>query len=240
MRLIDHSFDRPQENILFDDVLLHLSETKKMGEVLRFWESSIPFIVLGRISKAQEDLNYQTIRDDGIAVLRRSSGGGTVVQGPGCLNYSLILSKTANPVVADIRKSYQFILGRTVESLQKLGVKASFFPISDIALTDGQKKFSGNAQRRGKEFILHHGTILYDFDLKLIPRYLNMPKDIPEYRQARSHESFVVNISRDASEIKRTLSETWGVASPQPSLTEEQKTTLQKYLETKHIPVEIN
>jgi len=202
---VDHfkhiSFADPQENIFYDDVLLAQAEAsqvgssdRQLGNTLRLWESPVYFIVLGRTGKVEEDLNIQAVQTDAIPVLRRSSGGGTVVQGPGCLNFSFILSKNSHPGLPDLRKSYHVILEGVLTLLMDMGVDAGFRPISDLALTDGEKKFSGNAQRRGREFILHHGTILYDFDLDLISRYLAIPRDIPEYRKGRPHRDFIANI----------------------------------------------
>jgi len=168
MILKDISFKSPQENILYDDVLLHLAEQGQQGEVLRFWESPVYFVVLGRIGKEREDAKIDAVRRDHISVLRRSSGGGTVLQGKGCLNYSLVLSQELNPQIADLRKSYQIILGKVIEALKQIGIESKFCPISDIALAENNRKFSGNAQKRLKKFILHHGTILYNFDLDKI------------------------------------------------------------------------
>ena len=76
-------------NIDFDEVLLSLAEKHSRGEYLRFWEPSKVFIVLGRIGRAEIDVNLTHVQEDHIPVLRRSSGGGTVLQGPGCLNYNI-------------------------------------------------------------------------------------------------------------------------------------------------------
>ena len=84
-------------------------------------------------------------------------------------------------------------------------MEAYFKPISDMATDPGEKKFSGNAQRRAKYHILHHGTILYKFDLSLISRYLNMPQEIPEYRKHRSHTDFVTNVRIDPQVFKNQL-----------------------------------
>src|SRR3989338_2273939 len=110
MVLKDISFPSPQENILFDEALLALAEQGKGGEVLRFWESLTTFIVLGRIGKVEEDIYIENVARDEVMVLRRSSGGGTVVQGKGCLNFSLILVKDRDPSLNDLRKSYRDIL----------------------------------------------------------------------------------------------------------------------------------
>lgn len=205
MILKDFSLKTPQENILYDDALLALAEEGRRGEVLRFWEASQPFIVLGRVSKMEEDVNLPAALEDGVPVVRRSSGGGTVVQGKGCLNYSLILSKEEHPQIVDLKRAYEFILGRVIEALGRLGVNAAFHPISDIALVGDQKKISGNAQRRLRKFILHHGTILYDFDLAIIERYLKFPQSVPEYRGRRAHLDFVTNIFVPAERIKEEI-----------------------------------
>ncbi len=188
------SFADPNENILYDDVLLAMAEEGLLGNTLRIWESPIYFVVLGRTGKVEEDLNHETLRKDVVPVLRRSSGGGTVLQGAGCLNFSFILSKEDNSDLVDLRRSYHVILEGVLALLKELRISAVFRPVSDLALADNEKKFSGNAQRRGRQFILHHGTILYDFDLPLVSRYLTMPHDVPKYRRGRSHGDFITNI----------------------------------------------
>jgi lipoate---protein ligase len=209
MQLRDISFPTPQENIFFDEVLLRLAEKHESGEYLRFWESSKIFIVMGRIGRAEIDVNFIHTEEDNILVLRRSSGGGTVLQGPGCLNYTLILSKQKHPELNDLRKSYEWIGEKVNEALRRAGVETYFRPTSDLAIGSDEKKFSGNAQRRGKHYILHHGTILYKFDLSLISRYLKMPHDIPEYRKDRPHKEFLTNIPIDPSVFKDHLAQSF-------------------------------
>jgi lipoate---protein ligase len=233
----DISFQDPKQNLAFDQVLLKLcdgtntSRPEHSGdrEYLRFWESPTYFVVLGRIGKEMEDVHMDVAASDGIPVLRRSSGGGTVVQGPGCLNYSIVLSKDKNPVLNDLRGSYAWISQKVTDSLKTLGVDACFRPISDIALSQGDLKFSGNAQHRGKTHILHHGTILYDFNLDLVSKYLKMPKDIPEYRKARSHKDFITNIYIKPAEFKQAFARSFGITeSPQP-LTAEEASSLREF-----------
>jgi|SRR6185503_7044518 len=226
----DISFESPEENILFDELLLQLAEEGKLPETLRFWESSITFIVLGRISKAAEDLNLEAIRKDRIKVLRRGSGGGTVLQGKGVLNFALVLSKD-RPQVHDLKKSYQYILGKCVEALGELQIKASFHPVCDIALVDGSKKISGNAQKRGRQYILHHGTFLIDFDLRLMSRYLKMPKSVPEYRNERSHEDFVTNLGIDRVNFKKVMMKVFGAETRTSKWSPEEQARLREMVE---------
>ena len=72
---------------------------------------------------------------------------------------------------------------------------------SDLAAAG--RKFSGNAQQRKRRFLLHHGTLLYAFDLSRVGRYLRPPPRQPEYRAGRDHVAFLRNLDLPAEEIKR-------------------------------------
>lgn len=237
----DISLLTPQENILYDDVLLQLAEEGKSDEVLRFWESPTFFIVLGRVSHLEDDVRVENILTHQIPIVRRSSGGGTVLQGPGCLNFSLILSKENNPLLSDLTKSYQYILSRVVESLKLCGIDAQFYPICDIALTQTHKKISGNAQRRLRKFILHHGTILCHFDLNCIEKFLKMPKQMPDYRLERKHLDFVANVHISIEQIKSAFINLWPTMSNlvNRSLNEQEARMLQHLIATKNVLVSL-
>jgi lipoate-protein ligase A len=221
MQLRDFTFPTPQENIAFDEVLLSLAQKHGAGEYLRFWESSQVFIVLGMTGRAEVDVHVAQAQKDAIPVLRRSSGGGTVLQGPGCLNYTLVLSKQKYPQVNDLRQSYEWISALLIGALRRAGVEAYFRPTSDLATGPQAKKFSGNAQRRVKHYCLHHGTILYNFDLSLISRYLKMPHEIPEYRQGRPHTDFVTNVTLDPAVFKEHLAQGFHASAAQPPSAQE-------------------
>jgi lipoate-protein ligase A len=203
MIVIDISFPNALENILYDQTLLDLAEDGASGEILRFWESEEFFIVLGRISKFEDDVKIEAAKKDNIEIIRRPSGGGTILQGPGCLNYSLILSHNKNSSLRNIKQSYEVILNNICNSLRRLHIDTEFVPISDMVLYG--KKFSGNAQVRRRRYILHHGTILYDFPIDIMERYLNIPKNEPPYRKGRSHSDFLINIDIDPYIIKHAI-----------------------------------
>ncbi|MBN1871635.1 MAG: lipoate--protein ligase family protein [Candidatus Omnitrophica bacterium] len=207
MILKDISFTYAQENISYDQTILELAEAGSSEEVLRFWESETYFVVLGRASKAEVDLNMRNISRDGIEVIRRGSGGGTVLQGPGCLNYSLVLAYERHHLLKNIRSSYKFILQNISASLNKIGIRSKFEGLSDLAVEG--RKFSGNAQCRRRRYLLHHGTILYAFHLDKIERYINIPHEAPAYRNGRSHKDFLTNIKAGAADIKKAIASGW-------------------------------
>ncbi|MBU4376361.1 MAG: lipoate--protein ligase family protein [Candidatus Omnitrophica bacterium] len=207
MTVKDISFASIDENIRYDESLLECAENGMGGEVLRFWEAKNISIILGRACKEELEIKKSEARDDGIKIAKRMSGGGTVLQGPGCLNYALVLSFENRPELKDIKKSYQIILERICAALNRIGIKAEFEPISDMAT--GGRKFSGNAQWRQKRYMLHHGTILYNFPIEKIGRYLKMPPAEPPYRKGKSHSEFLCNAGAKAPEIKKAIERAW-------------------------------
>src|SRR5688572_10493864 len=171
-----------------------------MDEVLRFWESNSPFVVVGYGNYVDMEVNRSACEKDGVAILRRCSGGGAVVQGPGCLNYSLVLRVDRHAELASITAANCHIMKRNAAVLSKiLGKEVSVEGYTDLAI-DGLK-FSGNAQRRKRTHLLFHGTFLLEsFDLTLLSRYLKHPSREPEYRGTRSHADFVAKLSLTAEQ----------------------------------------
>lgn len=203
--VVDHSFADPVDNLCYDDTLLYLAETGQIRAALRFWESPVPFIVLGRSGDPASDLQMDAARGAGVPIYRRSSGGGTVVQGTGCLNYAVVLPKQGT--WQDVRASYRDISAWLLASLQQLGINGTYEPISDLAIQG--RKFSGNAQRRGKNFLLQHGTILYGFNLAWISDWLAQPVAQPPYRRNRSHADFLANVDLEPEVWKCVLAKSF-------------------------------
>lgn len=204
MRVIDLTFKSPYENIEYDEKLLNLAEENDTGPILRFWESMGYFVCLGLLDKEENSIFKEACDKDHIPVVKRNSGGGTVVLGPGCLTYVLILPKEKQFI--EVRKSYHHILSTVCNALQKIGYKAEIKGVFDITIEN--KKIGGSAQLRKKRYFLHHGTILYNFNINLISRYLKKPERKPKYRGNRSHKDFLFSLNYPSSSIlKQRLTE---------------------------------
>ena len=232
MRLLDHTYDDPASNLALDEALLNEAETGNGEETLRFWESPVPFVVLGLTQSAQEEVREETCAADGVPILRRCSAGGCVLQQKGCLNFSLILDQQCDRNLSGIRSSYESILGRVREALQELGVITKLSGTSDLSVEG--RKFSGNAQRRRKRFILHHGTLLYGADLSLCARYLNEPSKRPDYRGERIHDDFLLNLPCEAPELKGALSRTFQATQSRSAPTEAQRAQILSLVSEKY------
>ncbi len=232
MQLINYQTNVPEENIATDEYMLLKAERGQMGETLRFWETKDHFVVVGKTGKVREECHVLKCREDQVKIIRRISGGGTVLQGPGCLNYSLILSVDIGNGMSSVNSSYRFILGSIIDTFKKKGLDAGYVPVSDMAI--GDKKFSGNAQARKKKFFLHHGTFLYRFDLEKITEYIKYPPKEPEYRQGRGHSHFVTNISFSRTEIEDVIISSFGNISREYSPDERDKRGIECLINEKY------
>ncbi len=214
MRHLQLTLPTPPENLALDEALLDAAEAGELeADVLRIWELPQYCVVLGRSSAAEVEVDWEVCRRDGVPVLRRASGGGTVLAGPGCLMYSLILSSRDHPQLQTIGGTHQFVLDRMSQLLASLGPDTKMAGTSDLALRQPQvttwRKFSGNSLRIKRHHVLYHGTLLYDFNLPNIERWLAAPTRTPEYREDRRHEEFVTNLGVEKSQLVETLIAGW-------------------------------
>lgn len=222
MILLDLTLPTPEENLALEEALLYWAEDHET-ECLRLWESPTHFVVLGAGSPARTDVRGEACRQLNIPMLRRCSGGGTVLQGPGCLNYTLVLDADKQAELKSITGTNSFVLGRIATALSRCGLPdATMRGYSD--LTTGDLKFSGNAQRRRKRHVLFHGTILYNMDLDLVSRLLDTPEKMPDYRENREHLGFIRNVPVDPACARREIANEWGAANDMPN--EESRTDL--------------
>ena len=209
--LLDLTLPTPAENLALDEALLDASEQSGPCPVLRLWESAEHFVVLGRSSQAAGEVRLSSCAQDGVPVLRRVSGGGTVVAGPGCLMYALVLPQSLLSKPRAIDQAHSLVLGRIEKALSQLGCNARSAGLSDLVLPDRNppKKFSGNSLRMRSRCFLYHGTLLYDFPLEKLNHWLGTPARTPDYRDSRSHGTFVANLPLTGDQLRAAIIDQW-------------------------------
>ena len=231
MQFVEFSPSSTASQIALDEALLDLRENERGEGFLRFWEPSEPCVVLGRMNIADREVRLDRCRERGIPVFRRSSGGGTVVQGPGCLNFTLVLNTDDDPRLAHAASTNDFVLGRTAGVIGSLaGEPVAVRGLSDLTI-DG-RKISGNAQRRRIRSVLYHGCILLNLDFTLVEDLLPLPSRAPHYRGGRSHTEFLRNLRIGAQALKDALRGSWDARVPAGGIPVEETERLarEKYL----------
>lgn len=181
--LVVNNCTNPYYNLALEEYLLtHYTE----GILVMLWQNENT-IVVGRHQNAMEEINQQYVKEHEINVVRRTTGGGAVYHDMGNLNYSVIADRGD-----DDRDEMRYFTGPVVELLREMGAKAEFSGRNDI-LIEG-KKVSGTAQRIYKNRILHHGCLLFDSDLSVVSKSLNVRSEKFNSKAVKSVKSRVGNI----------------------------------------------
>lgn len=235
MQLLDFSPASPAENLALDEALLDFAEEEDGSPTLRFWESPYYFVALGYTNRATTEANVDECNARDIPILRRATGGGTVLQGPGCLNYALI-DRIGVGQALNVGATNDFVMSRVRDALKPL-LEGDVSIQGHTDLTWNELKFSGNAQKRRAHFFLFHGTVLLDFDLELVGSVLRPPSKEPSYRNKRSHVNFITNVPLQRDTVKNALAGAFGADEP---ITQTPWQRVEKLIETRYSRAEWN
>eukprot|EP00897_Mesotaenium_endlicherianum_P003396 jgi/Mesen1/3084/ME000183S02139 len=159
-----------------------------------------PAIVMGISGKPSQLLDVPAVLRGGIPVIKRFSGGGTVVVDHNTLFVTLICSSSALP---KLQLFPQPIMLWTEGFYSSVFSSSPGFHLKEHDYVFGEKKFGGNAQSITKDRWLHHTSFLWDYDPARMA-YLTIPKKAPQYRSGRTHEDFICRL-KDHSESRRVF-----------------------------------
>ncbi len=184
MLYIENESINPYYNLAMEEYLFSLDDN---NDYLLLWQNE-PTIVVGKYQNTAEEINSEYVKEKGIHVVRRITGGGAVYHDLGNLNYTFI-NKGAGEKEFDFKKFTIPI----VKALGRFGVKAELSGRNDITID--QKKFSGNAQYVKQNKILHHGTLLFNSKMEELAKALKVTEDKFQSKGIKSVRSRVTNIA---------------------------------------------
>ena len=189
---------------------------KKKTNQFLIWIPDKVYIVLGASNNPAEALNMDMVEKDQITVLKRPSGGQTVILTPNNIIIAAVFfdKKTMQP-----KEVFQQINKLIISTIEHTGIHdLSLMGISDIAISG--KKILGSAIYRSKEALLYHAVLNLGEPSVTFERYLKHPSKEPEYRQGRSHAEFVTSLKEKgytrsyhhlANELSLTFERSFGI-----------------------------
>ncbi len=175
----------PMINVAMDETLVTDVAEGRRRPFLRFWEWNAPQVVIGSFQSYENEVDQAGVDKYGITVSRRITGGGAMFMEPGnCVTYSLVVP-TALVDGQSFEQSYAFLDQWVMHALAKVGVKARYVPLNDIASEVG--KIGGAAQKRfANGYMVHHVTMSYDIDAHKMLEVLRIGKEKVRDKGARS------------------------------------------------------
>lgn len=184
MKYITNLSNDPHYNLAFEEYCF--KNLPQDDDYVFLWING-PAIIVGKNQNTVEEINGEYVRENGIKIVRRITGGGAVYHDLGNLNYSIFTTSVGQEKI-----DFGQINIPILKSLEKFGIQAELTGRNDLTL-DG-KKISGIAQSVLKKRILNHGTILFDTDLSVLSKALNVKADKIESKGVKSVKSRVTNI----------------------------------------------
>ncbi|MBS3938637.1 MAG: lipoate--protein ligase [Peptococcaceae bacterium] len=183
MRQLNNQNTDPHYNMALEEHVLRVLSQEDSYFML--WQNS-PAVIVGRNQNALEEINAQFVRDNNIAVVRRLTGGGAVYHDAGNLNFTFVVRQS--------KAGFHFarFAQPVIRALGALGVRAEHTGRNDITIEG--RKFSGNAEYRLGDKLLHHGTLLFNSDLSMLSQALMVKESKIAGKGVQSVRSRVTNI----------------------------------------------
>ncbi len=182
MIIIDtHSID-PYYNLAAEEYFLLNSKE----DVFMLWQNKNT-AVIGKNQNVYAEINIPFAKEAGITVVRRITGGGAVYHDMGNVNYTFITSRENSGTL-----NFAYFTSPIISMLKEHGINAELSGRNDI-LCDGMK-ISGNAQYSSQTRVLHHGTLLFDSDLSVMPKLLTVDPEKIKAKAIKSVRSRVTNL----------------------------------------------
>ena len=191
MRYIKNLQTNPYYNMAFDEYCL---ESLSIDEPVFFLWQNRPAVIVGFNQEVNTEVNLDYLKEQGIDLVRRVTGGGAVYHDFGNLNYTIVGPSE------DLERDYPEYAGIMMKALQSLGVPATLSGRNDI-LVEG-RKVSGFAKRVCRNRLMVHGTLMYKVDVDVLTNVLSPSATKLQSKGVSSVRSRVANLCDYLPEIK--------------------------------------
>ena len=190
MRYLKNPSTNPYYNMAFDEYCL---ESLPIDEPVFFLWQNRPAVIVGFNQEVNTEVNLDYLKENGIDLVRRVTGGGAVYHDLENLNYTIVGRSE------DLERDYPEYASLLAKALQTLGVPATLSGRNDI-LVEG-RKVSGFAKRVCKNRLMVHGTLMYNVDVDVLTHVLNPSTTKLQSKGIASVRSRVANLCEYLPEI---------------------------------------
>lgn len=156
-------------------------------------------IVMGISGEPEKLIHLESAKKESIPIIKRFSGGGTVIIDESTLFITFIIAKGA----LDITPFPEPILRWSAELYQD-SWQIPNFHLRENDYCIGDKKCGGNAQYIQKDRWLHHTSFLWDYCPNNM-KHLKLPEKRPKYRLGRQHTDFLTKLNAHAKNSKQLI-----------------------------------
>ena len=197
-----------------------------------------PFVNVGFHQVVEKEVDVSFVHQRKLYIVRRSIGGGTILDGPLEQDYFFIVRKESPECPSDIKEFYQRFLSPVAYALGRLGVQAEYKPLNDVVVRD--RKISGNGGISIGETMVLAGDVLLDLPIELMTRVLRVPDEKFRDKLKKSLSKWMTSLTLELGdaptkdETKRYLVEEFerqfGVMTEEGQLSTRERAYLSEFL----------
>jgi lipoate-protein ligase A len=158
-----------------------------------------PFVNVGFHQIVEKEVDLSFVQQKQFPVIRRSIGGGTILDGPWEQDYFFIVRKKSQECPVDIKDFYRQFLSIVAATLRSFGVNAEYKPINDIVVRN--RKISGNGGVSIGESMVLAGDILLDLPTELMTRVLKVPDEKFRDKLQKSLSEWMTSLHLELREV---------------------------------------
>ena len=190
-RLLDTGVSGAARNMALEQVLLDSRINGDAPDTLHFLEFS-PCVLLGYHQAADEEVDADYCRSQGIEINRRISGGGCIYMDEGTLGWEIVAKKDTPGIPGNLEAMYEKLCGGLIRALSAFAVSAAYRPLNDIEVAG--RKISGTGGTGIGDSLIFHGTVLVDHHPEIMEKALRIPDKRLAAGQAPRGEGRVVSM----------------------------------------------
>lgn len=205
----------PAYNMAVDEAILIAHSEGRVPPTVRFYGWDPATLSIGYFQKAEEEVDFGQVEQQGVGFVRRPTGGRAVLHDKE-LTYSIIVSESYPDMPRRVNESYRVLSQGLLQGFRNIGLqaemvslaseeeKAKYASSGSAACFDSPswyelvvegRKIAGSAQTRQKGVILQHGSILLDLDADQLFSLLRFPSERVKERLRRSFDGKAVAIN---------------------------------------------
>ncbi len=198
-----------------------------------------PFVNIGYHQLMEKEVNTEYAVEQGFSLVRRTIGGGTILDGPWEQDYFVVINRDSAECPKTILEFYRKFMKPPVYALKKLNLNATVRQPNDI-LVDG-KKISGNGAIGIDKATVLAGDLLLESPTSLMSQIIKAPSEKYQDKLAESMEDWITSVREQTGEktsrdlVKRLLVEGFnkelGIEFEEGKLTEGEENILNQLVE---------
>jgi lipoate-protein ligase A len=158
-----------------DEMLAHSVAYNGSAPILHLY-NFLPSVIVGRYQDMEAAIDIEECHRCEIEYNRRHTGGGTVLMGANQLALGFAIPLSHRSASRSIRKMFDLLAGVVSDALRKMGVDSTFRPKNDLEVK-GKKMAGLSASLEERDAFFFHMSLLVDFDIELMVRILNTPRE---------------------------------------------------------------